>query len=912
MSRGLGLVAVLVLGSLAGVGTAEEIDLWSHELLIELRLDRLRGGELTSLAEALAGSHGLSRLDGLLGTFRLTAVNASAARRIAERLNRHPAVSRVQPNYRYRAMFVPNDPLFSQQWNFSLVKAQEAWDLDTTAPLYGGDPSIIVAVLDSGLTAGPDYGSIRLATGYDYVNNDSDPRDDNGHGTHVIGTLAQTTNNASAGAGLAFESTIMPIKVLDGAGVGSTAAIAQGVSFARQNGAKVINLSLGGNDDDPILHSAITTAKKEGVVLIGASGNDGANTISFPARYEEVIAVGAVRYDETKTTYSNSGAEIDLVAPGGDLSVDQNNDGNKDGILQQTCTTSACTSHDNYFYVGTSQAAPHVAAAAALVLAAGGAGDQVQSVLQSTAKDLGTPGTDTSYGAGLMNLTAAVTSVVKDTSPPTGSITVNGGAESTGSTSVILTLTAADTTGVQSMQFSNDGVSFSAAEPFKTEKLWDLADPATGGSTAAGSHAVSVKFIDRKGNVSSAVSDSITLDLTPPPAPQVRGYQTRARLRSLRSGQPVTISLPYFQFSAADPSGIEGYYVLWSTRAKADPAVEGDFQPANAYAPPQPASLGVRYLLVKAKDGVGNVSEATTFVFRRRVAEIVAVPASGEVSALTVYSTRDRRVTRSLTLVDAPLRSGIQLAAGDLDADGTEELVAAASRGSSRVTILRPSGAVVKRFAAYGRGFRNGLSVAVADLDGDGGQEILTAPFQGAAQVSVFDRSGRVLRRWFALPAASYRGGVSLAAADLDGDGASEVIVGTRRRRTSVLVFAADGKLQRELRPFGPAARSGLTVAVADVEADGQPEIVAATASQRCQVRLLSATGTTIDQFAGLTSPKLGCQISTGDVDSDGRDELIITSTSQQGVVRIVEADGKLWERFSLPTSGVSTTVLRH
>lgn len=350
--------------------------------------------------------------------FRTLKVVPGTAIREAARFSKRADVLYAEPNYLAQAAMVPADPFYKYQWNFrdteiGGIELESAWDLTT-------GNGVTVAILDTGIAyetdgvyvQAPELSSTNFTAGYDFINSDTHPNDDNGHGTHVAGTVAQSTNNGIGVAGAAYGATLMPVKVLDAEGSGTYAAIANGIYYAADHGAKVINMSLGGPVGSTTLEEALAYAHGKGVTIVAATGNDSASTVSYPAAYNEyVIAVGATGYGGYLASYSNTGSSVDLVAPGGDTKVDLNKDGYGDGILQNTLDPGSTSSFAYYFYQGTSMATPHVAAAAAMVIAKGAATTpaEVQTLLQSTARDLGTPGKDNSFGYGLINVTAALT-----------------------------------------------------------------------------------------------------------------------------------------------------------------------------------------------------------------------------------------------------------------------------------------------------------------------------------------------------------------------------------------------------------------------------------------------------------------------------------------------------------------------
>lgn len=332
----------------------------------------------------------------------------------AEAFLSEPSVLYAEPNYLRHAHLIPNDIYFRYQWHLPWPHLSNilAWDLTTGL-------GVTVAVVDSGVAyrtaapyaAAPDLAGTSIIPGWDFVNADAYPDDDSGHGTHMCGCIAQTTNNFRGVAGVAFSSTIMAIKVMDSLGDVSVADEADGIYYAVNNGAQIINLSLGGPGVSLTEQTAVTYAYNSGLTIIGSAGNSGSSVPEYPASYTECISVGAVQYDQTTPSYSNYGTELDLVAPGGNTSVDQNFDGYGDGILQQTHDGTTFTSFFYYFMEGTSPACALASGVAALVMSKSTTALgplQVKSILESTATDLGATGWDQYFGWGEINAYRAV------------------------------------------------------------------------------------------------------------------------------------------------------------------------------------------------------------------------------------------------------------------------------------------------------------------------------------------------------------------------------------------------------------------------------------------------------------------------------------------------------------------------
>jgi serine protease len=294
---------------------------------------------------------------------------------------------------------------------------------------------VVVAVIDSGVAyrdkgkfrRAPDLYKGRFVKGWDFIDHDRYPLDEDSHGTHVTGTIAEHVNNRAAVTGLSYGVRIMPVRVLDDEGNGNGSDFARAVRWAAKHGADVINMSVEFDSDlrasdIPDVIDAIDYAHRKGAVMVGASGNDGVNHIAYPARNGHVIAVGASTSHGCRAYYSSYGDGLDVMAPGGGNDANQflsawdvdHCDPSRGGrvVYQQTFRGNLAKFH-LFGFEGTSEASPHVAAIAALVIASGEIGpdpspEAVLNRIEDTARDIGAPGRDQRYGYGLADAAAAV------------------------------------------------------------------------------------------------------------------------------------------------------------------------------------------------------------------------------------------------------------------------------------------------------------------------------------------------------------------------------------------------------------------------------------------------------------------------------------------------------------------------
>ena len=381
---------------------------------------------------------------------------------VARALAARPDVEYAQPAYLRQPLFVPDDPYFAEQWNLAVLNMTQAWDINR-----GAGDTVIAAVIDTGVAffdgyieyeagaftiddvleypalgalripfaAAPDLaGPGRFVAPWDFVWGDEFPVDLHGHGTHVAGTVGQLTDNGVGAASMAFNVRIMPLKVvagewdlifgaIDDCCGGSDADVASAVRYAVDNGARVINLSLGGEEESPVIDDAVRDAVGRGAFVAIAAGNEfmDGNAPSHPAvsaaAIDGAMAVGAVDQALRRAEYSNTGEYVEIAAPGGYVARDGSYDGGR--VLQQTLNRRASLTFllPPFLYgpprfdelvvagrQGTSSAAPHVAGLAALLMTQGITDPAViEAAIKYFAVDLGSAGRDDEFGHGLIN-----------------------------------------------------------------------------------------------------------------------------------------------------------------------------------------------------------------------------------------------------------------------------------------------------------------------------------------------------------------------------------------------------------------------------------------------------------------------------------------------------------------------------
>ena len=399
---------------LTAADIADELARAGYEIVDELPLTRIllvRRADSKSPGGTVAPN---SAAPGIrLGAPQAGGVSVEQA---ASTLEDIPGVDWAYPDYPVWATVEPDDPGFPlYQWHYRAISLPEAWDVST-----GQDAPVTVAVIDTGISPShPDLVG-KSVPGWDFVGNDDDPTDTpsrSSHGTHVSGTIAAATDNGIGVAGVSWGAMIMPVRVLDSSGNGSYALVMEGIEWAVQHGAQVINMSLGGSTyPGQAFEAAIRNAYSRGITLVAATGNDYGQAVLYPAAFPEVIAVGATLKDNSLASYSNVGPQVTVTAPGGST-VPNPPDGVFSTALTRASTSSGYTWANGYeFMHGTSMATPHVSGLAALLLSRFGpmSPDAVAALMSDTSMDLGDDGYDPGFGAGLVNAYAALTQSTMD------------------------------------------------------------------------------------------------------------------------------------------------------------------------------------------------------------------------------------------------------------------------------------------------------------------------------------------------------------------------------------------------------------------------------------------------------------------------------------------------------------------
>ncbi|OJF12843.1 hypothetical protein BG844_18480 [Couchioplanes caeruleus subsp. caeruleus] len=543
-------------------------------LVVGLRADAEpdeRGADVVDKLEESVDVVGSEPLDAAVAVD----VPADQAAEAAAALRADPAVAYVERDHIAGiAATVPNDPSFVSQWGIKRAGVGTAWD--TTR----GRGGVVVAVVDTGVKAVPDL-SGRLLAGYDFVNDDTNAADDQGHGTMTAGVIAAAGNNAVGAAGICWFCKIMPVKVLNSKGYGTYSDIARGIRWAADKGADIINLSLSGTEDSQLLRDAVAYAGGKGAMVLAAAGNLGHSKPHYPAAIPSAIAVGGSTPGDLRYSWSNYGGWVDIAAPGCNLAQGLN------GAVSQFC--------------GTSSATPFAAGVAALLASTSPmpTAAMIRSALVSSADKLPGAWVDPSGGrvdaaAALASLRAAQDALVQDEVPPAAAfVTPGGGALVRGTVQVSARVT--DNLGIAKVELLANGVVVIVDRSAPYSLPWRTA--VRGGTVTLG-----LRAYDRGGNVTSAAR-RVVVDNWGPTAKITSGPASGTR--NVRKTKYVTAQ-------AADRNGIRRLELLVNGKV-----VQRSTGTRRTFAVQTWKFGKTLKIRVRAIDRAGNVSNTATRTWYR-------------------------------------------------------------------------------------------------------------------------------------------------------------------------------------------------------------------------------------------------------------------------------------------------------
>ena len=854
-------------------------------------------------------------------------------------LRARPDIEYAEPNVTLQALWVPNDPYFGSSgawgqafadlWGLQKIEAPLAWDRSRGS-------GALVAVLDTGVDAThPDlaanlwqnpgetgldgFGQDKRTNGVDddgngFVDDSSGwdftgpnggwnlPIDYHGHGTHVAGTIAAVGNNGVGVVGVAPLARIMPVRVLDAGGSGTLDEISAGILYAANNGARVINASLGGAGETPqTLVDAIAYAHDvKGVVFVAAAGNSNQDvgpawTGFFPANIRDAIAVAASDHLDQKASFSNFGAKIDVTAPGGgDAASGTIYDAHRSILSLKAVYAGSSMTGSGQLVVngqylrqaGTSMAAPHVAGVAALVLALHPdySPEQVRQAIRSGADDIGAPGVDTLFGWGRLDADQATSGSavlgvhLSDPARPFPAAVppaVRGSAAGPGLLDWTLTYGSGSSPGAwTAIATGSAGITNGALALWPTTSLVDgsytlrLTARTTGGQS----------YEDRM----PVAIDSLVI--TSPAADAITPY---------RAGETVSIR------GTVAPAFFTSYWItVEGTRSGALPnpqitLANGGLQPVIDGVLGSWDTSGVpadHYQVCVWNNGPPYVPEC---------ARVLVDPLLRAGWPRNLGSIGSGGLT--YTIVD-------HLTAADVDADGDRELLIAYG---STVHLLDVDGNDLPGWPQTIDPSNSGRIIqygpAASDLTGDDAPEVVAQ--NNGGDVFVWSADGTLLPGW-PRKLTSLFGHVAVD--DLDGDGRNEIIVAG----TSVVVVDVNG-VARPGWPRSPGVSFLGAPAIGDIDGDGKKEIVVEAISGPSPIFVYRSDGSPLPGWPRNVNPSLGSTYQAfsepvlGDLDGDGAAEIL--AGSKDGKLYAFRFDGSQlpgWPRSVLPAAAVNTPAI--
>lgn len=547
----------------------------------ELLVQFVAGVPQEKATEVLKG-HGLKEADEIspIRVKRIKVTPQSMAN-IKKALAKNPHVKFVENNFTAEGGSVPNDPTYVSQWHLPKISAPQGWDIST------GSATTDIAIIDSGIDpTHPDLAS-KLIPGYNFLNGTTDTHDVLGHGTAVAGTAAAISNNGKGVAGVAWQSSIMPLVVLDATDYASYSNIANAIIYAADHGVRIINVSIGGASASSTLQNAVNYAWNKGALVFASAMNNGTTTPYYPAACTNAIAVAATDSADNRSSFSNYGTWITIAAPGSYIYTTNNGGGYG-------------------AWNGTSFSSPIAAGLAALILSVNPmlTNQQVKDIIIQNVDDLGTAGFDQNFGYGRINvaksLQAAQAYVMpSDTIPPTVAIAspANG---TTLKGAVTVNVTASDNVGITKVEMYLNGTLIGTDMTAPFAFYWDTT------TTADGNYQLEARAYDAAGNMSSTSAAVVVLNAVDT-VPPIVSIQSPVNGTSIASVSTVTVKA-----SATDNVSVTRMELYIDGSLKSSASSSALSYNWNV----KKLTAGTHAIKVKAFDAAGNVAETVTNVTR--------------------------------------------------------------------------------------------------------------------------------------------------------------------------------------------------------------------------------------------------------------------------------------------------------
>ncbi|MEJ2201572.1 MAG: S8 family serine peptidase [Desulfuromonadaceae bacterium] len=533
---------------------------------------------------AMAGEmqrHGASVVESLprIRVHRLK-VNEANREQVKAALSHNPHVTFVEDNFIAFSSYIPNDTSFANQWHLPKISAPEGWDIST------GSSLVPIAIIDSGVDSShPDLAG-KLISGYNFLGGNTDTSDVLGHGTAVAGSAAASSNNSLGVAGVAWDNPIMPLVVLDASDYASYYNIASAIIYAVDNGAKVINISIGGSSSSSTLQYAVDYAWNNGAVIFASAMNYGTSTPYYPAACNHVLAVSATDKNDAKASFSNYGSWIDIAAPG--YYIYTTNRGGGYG-----------------YWNGTSFSSPIAAGLAGLIWSVNPllTNEEVVNLLQNNADDLGAAGFDELFGYGRINVLASLQAAqefvpVPDSTSPTVTLTSPGDSSTISGTLTINAVASDDSEVAKVELYVNNQLLATDVSPAYSFN-WDTL------TVAEGWYVLQAKAYDTSGNVGQ--SESVQVLVSNP-------VDNQAPVATIISPLPGESSKKLFKITATATDNVGVSQLDLFIDGSLVQSVAGDLVSYTWVV--RKASAGAHTISVKAYDAVGQVGTDSITVYR--------------------------------------------------------------------------------------------------------------------------------------------------------------------------------------------------------------------------------------------------------------------------------------------------------